>query len=170
MNDDQLQPAVLSKPIYALAQRPGGVACCEVREALGIASDSASRVLRWMTETCRLRMEEVREGRTTRRYYADPAESFAQMEKRIHDRVARARAEYLPAVAKGRAAKKAAVDFIERVEFIVVDGRKVKKTVCRAGQDTRFTVSEPTRYFSAMTPGSYVPGESWAARVCGARA
>ncbi len=32
----------------------------------------------------------------------------------------------------------------------------VKRTICPSGTDQRFTVQHPTRFFSAMTPGSYL--------------
>ena len=43
----------------------------------------------------------------------------------------------------------------------------VAPTVCPSGRDHRFTVTNPTPYFSALAIGSYPPSDSWAAKVYG---
>lgn len=55
---------------------------------------------------------------------------------------------------------------IDRDAQIIIPAN-VKRTACPSCTDNRFTVHQPEPYFSAMKPGQYAPGETWAGAVYG---
>lgn len=160
--------------IYTLAQRPGGVSCGEAAQACGCNPDEASPRLRWMSESRRLMSKPVKEGRTRTRYFADPEVSLRDLELRLAAEIRARKAAQVKASnlsTKGMLALPRG-DAGPRVEWRVIDGRRVKVTVCPAGKDTRFSVnpSEVAPLFGCLGFGRYLQRDTAIARAYGSGA
>jgi hypothetical protein len=160
--------------IYALAQRPEGVSSPEIAAATGIENSEVHGHIRWMCDSGRLRKRKVNEGRVRSRFYADPNVSIDVLAAKRAERV---RLEHEARLARSNAALrepfKVKSASTAAVEWRVVDGRRVKVTVCPAGTDQRFTArpGDVAQVFGCLGPGRYLDrGETWASRAYGGAA
>lgn len=158
--------------IFRLGQSRGqaGITAAEAAKAMNASVDNCAQRLRWLEETGRATSVTVREGRRHRRWFIT-TESWEVSLRKWEAKKREIRAEQVAksnaAVARGGAIE--APSLAARVEYRVVDGRRVKCTVAATPVDKRFAVNPADGPFGRMAPGCYLPGETWASRVVGSR-
>lgn len=163
----------ITRRIYELAQRANGVSSPEIAKATGIPNSEVHGHIRWMRDSGKLTRKRVSEGRTKSRFFADPAVSLDVL---VRTRSEQVRASKERQVAASNQAVKAGVKPTSGaravVEWRVIDGRRVKVTVCPASHDTRFTAnpSDVAPLFGCLGFGRYLQRDSAIARAYGSRA